>query len=221
MLRARAAITSGATSAAARTATAWARVSYARASAPRKNSTVASRGRSSNDDERERDHHEDRIERVLRHDRSRVERRRHSDGEQSDDERPALRDDSAREQVRGDGRERHEQRVDQLDRAVDGRDRAEERVRRTDQDRIDDAVASGRRLTDGERPARREALRELGVDDLVDHDPRADHVAREAEAHRCRDRDERTEPSPRRNGAGLLTHRFRPHGGAARAATYR
>ena len=95
--------------------------------------------------ERERDHHEDRIERVLRHDRSRVERRRHSHGEQRDDERPALRDDSAREQVRGDGRERHEQRVDQLDRAVDGRDRAKESVRRTDQDRIDDAVASRRR----------------------------------------------------------------------------
>ena len=51
--------------------------------------------------EREREQQEERIERVLGHQRAGVEHRRHRDGERGDDERAAPGDDAAREQVRG------------------------------------------------------------------------------------------------------------------------
>ena len=54
-------------------------------------------------------------------------------------------------------------------------------------------------VADEEMARRREALRELGVDQLVDHDPRRDDPARQAVAEDRREDDESDEPEPDRN----------------------
>src|SRR5206468_6862164 len=49
-------------------------------------------------------------------------------------------------------------------------------------------------------PGVREALRELGVDELVDHDPRRRHLAREGVPDEGRNEDEAYEPGPDGHG---------------------
>ena len=153
--------------------------------------------------EHEHDEKEDRVERVLGHQRARVDERRDRDGQRSRRDGEGLVEDAPRKQVRGHGGERHHDRVDRLGRLVRIRDRGEGAVRRADQQWIDDAVrAACGNIPDQEPAVRGEALRELRVDELVDHDPRRDHPAGEQEANRGRDDDDPGHPHPGRNGAG-------------------
>ena len=64
----------------------------------------------------------------------------------------------------------------------------------------------------------REALRELGVDELVDHDPRCDDAAGQPVAEDCGDDDEPGEPGPDRNARQptALRRRFRLRPAVAR-----
>ncbi len=61
---------------------------------------------------------EDRIERVLRHDRARVDERGERDGEHGSEQRESSTDDAAGEQVGGDRGQGHDERVQRLHRGV-------------------------------------------------------------------------------------------------------
>ena len=72
---------------------------------------------------------------------------------------------------------------------------------RRDQERIHDAVCAVVHVPDEEVARLREALGELGVDELVDHDPRCDDAAGQPVAEDCGDDDEAGEPGPNRNAS--------------------
>ena len=158
---------------------------------------------------------EDRIEGVLGHHRPGVQRRGDGDGEERREQGQRGRDHAAGEEVRRDGGQRHQDGVDRLRGRVGLRQRREEPVRRADQERIDDAVRAARLPADEEVTRGREALRELRVDHLVDHDPGRDHPPPEAPADDDRRTDEREEPEPGGDRAGD-GGRLRAHPGARR-----
>jgi hypothetical protein len=147
-------------------------------------------------DERERRTDEDRVEGVLGHDRPGVERRGDGDGEQRGEERERRRHHAAGEEVRRHRRQRHQYRVDRLGGGVGLRHRGVEPVRGADQYRVDEPVGAARLAADEEVPCGGEALRELGVDELVDHDPGRDHAPAEAPANDRRRDDQAREPEP-------------------------
>ena len=64
-------------------------------------------------------------------------------------------------------------------------------------------------VADKEVPRLREALRELGVDELVDHDPRCDDTAGQPVAEDCGDDDEPGQPGPNRHARKLAPLRRR------------
>jgi hypothetical protein len=114
---------------------------------------------------------EGREERVLGHERARVDVCRQEQHEPSGDERVQRRHETARPEVRGHRCEGHEDPVDDLCEAVAGRRRVDQ-PGRGDGDRVEDAETGVRQLTDQKLAPLGEALRKLGVDELVDHDPR-------------------------------------------------
>ena len=148
--------------------------------------------------EHQRRGQEERVERVLRHQRGRVDHRRDRYGERRGDQRVAGREHAAREEVRGHRRERHHDRVDRLRRRVRLRHGIEQRPRGRDQHRVDDPVGGRRLVPHEEAPRFREALRELGVDQLVDHDPRGRRAAPEEVTDDRRHGDDAGQPGPDR-----------------------
>ena len=160
--------------------------------------------------EHERRGQEDRIERVLGHQRARVDHRGHRDREQRRHEREPLREHAAGEEVRRHGRERHRDRVDRLRRGVGARHRAEEAPRGRDHERVDEPVRAGRLVADQEVARRSDALRELRVDELVDHDPGRRHPAPERVAEPRRDDDDPRQIGPRRDRARAARAAARP-----------
>ena len=157
-------------------------------------------------DERERAAEEQRVERRLGHERPGVDHRRHSEREHRDEQRERRTDDAAREQVRRDRRERHDDRAGRLREPICSRHRCDTE-RGCDQQRIDEAEAVRRDAADQERPVCGGRLRELGVDELVDHDPRRDHAPREHDAEQDRQHDDRREPHPGRQRCGARAKR--------------
>jgi len=117
--------------------------------------------------EQQGDEEEEGIERVLRHQHPRVEERREENRQHGCDKRIRRRHEPAREEIRGNGRERHHDGVDVLRNGVRVRHGVEEPKRRRDQGRVDEPVAVTRHPTHEEVPVRRERLRELRVDELV------------------------------------------------------
>ena len=170
--------------------------------------------------EHEGDEEEQRVEGVLRHHRPRVRERRDGDREQRGEEREPVRHDPPCEEERGNGGQRHEQRVQRLHGRVRLRQVVEERVRRADQERIDRAVA-GMRLVAEERLARRgEPARELRPDDLVDHDERCDDAPRQECAGAGGGDHDGRQPGPGRNPAERSTQ-ARPRRGVGRSLSPR
>ncbi len=105
------------------------------------------RGRRLEDeDEEERGHEEHGVERVLRHDRARVDERGKRDREHRGEEREPLADDATGDEVRGDRGQGHDERVQRLHCRVGVGQPLEDRVRRADERRVDDAVAGGRNV---------------------------------------------------------------------------
>ena len=151
------------------------------------------------DHEDQRSDEEDRVEGVLGHDHARVEHRRDEDCKPGSEEREALAQDPAGQEVRGDRGEGHRDRVDRLGGRVGRRNRVEERPSGRDQRRVHEAVTVGRDAADEELAVGGDVLRELGVDDFVDHDPRGDHPAPERDAHGDRHYDDPGEPYPGRD----------------------
>ena len=190
-----------------------------------------SRGPLEREHEREHGDQEHRVERVLGHQRAGVEHRRERHRQPRGEQREPGLEHPAREEVRRDRGERDHEPVDRLRGGVGVRHGVEQRVRRRDQERVDDAVrAAGRLVADEEAAALRDALRELRVDELVDHDPRGNDPAAEAVADERREDDDAREPrpdgdrgSPREgefataHGADATTHRCRPRGAGRRA----
>jgi hypothetical protein len=144
-----------------------------------------------------------------------VYHRRHRDGERGAEQRERRPDDAARDPVRRQRGERHQHGVDRLRRDVGVRDGAEEAPRRADQRRVDEADAEVRLAADEEAPGRGEALRELRVDQLVDHDPRCDDAPREGVAEHGRADDDRGQPDPGGDGADTRDRGRANHGSAS------
>ena len=166
--------------------------------AEREHEQLPSRGRPlEHRDECEREAEEERIERVLRHQRSRVGQRRQYDRERGRRQRRAAAQHAPCEEVGGDGRERHQHGVDRLRRPVDRRNRVEQLVRDREDRRIDDSVIRVR-AADQEVAGVREAARGVGVDELVDHDPGRDDAPREQKLDDRRHEHDRAEPEPDR-----------------------
>ena len=151
--------------------------------------------------EDEHDREEDREEDVLGHHLAGVEERRERDGEHGREERQPHRQNPTREEVRREGSERHRDGVDRLDRGVRVRQRVEEQVRRRDHERVDQPVTVCGDPADREAVSRREAARELRVDELVDDDPRGVDAQREEEPRDRRHGDDRRQPRPHGHGS--------------------
>ncbi len=160
--------------------------------------------------ERQRRRHEERIEDVLRHHGARVGHGRKRHGEHGGEQRQRRRDDTSGQEVRGDRRERHQQGVQRLHRRVGVRQRVEQRIGGADQHRIDEAEAAGGHVPHPEPVAGGDAAGELGVDQLVDHDERADHPAGQPGPERERADHDRGEPTPRGNGPRPIDQSWRP-----------
>ncbi len=169
---------------------------------------TAPRRRLEHPDEQERRQHEQRIEGVLRHQHPRVEHRRDEHGERRGDEREPRRQQAAGEEVRGNRSERHHHRVDDLGGPVGVGDRREEPPGRRDHDRVHEAVSGRGHSAHEEVAVCSEALRELGVDDLVDHDPGGRVRPPDGDPDAGREDHDRAEPKARRH-----RHRPRPYGG--------
>ena len=145
--------------------------------------------------EGEREPEEDRIERVLGHQRPGVRKRRQRNSERRSRERRRPADDAAREQVRREDRGRHRQRVDRARPPVHLGHRPEQRVRGRDQQRVDEAVVAVR-APDQEVARRGEAARHVRVDELVDHDPRRAQPQPQRELNGDRREIESDQPGP-------------------------
>ena len=167
------------------------------------------------DDDRQDRREEDRVEGVLGHQRGRVDHRGHRDRERGRHERERLREHAAGEEVGRDRGQRHRDRVDRLRRRVGVRDGLVGRPGGRDQQRVDEPVPGARMVADHEVAGGREALRELRVDQLVDHDPRRRRPAAELEADRGRDDHERRHPGPGRHRPDELERRRRRRGTAS------
>ena len=144
-------------------------------------------------DEREREPEEDGIEDVLGHERSRVHGGRERNCERCGDERGGQADNAAGEQVCRKHRRADDERVHRLRPAVDVAHRADRRIHRRQQERVDEAVVRVH-APDEEVARLREAPCHVGVDELVDHDPRRGHAQRELHAHG--DGVQRPQPGP-------------------------
>ena len=141
---------------------------------------------------------EDRVEEALRRDRARVDHRRHGHRDRSPEQRRPLAHDPPREQVGGDGRERHHDRVRDLRGRVGVDEVVEQAVGGRDQRRVQEAVTADRQLADRVAAGIGEAARELAVDRLVDEHERRHHVPDEPDPQgRRRGRRSRT-AMPRR-----------------------
>ena len=148
------------------------------------------------DDEHEHDEQEQRVERVLRHDRSRVRERRDRNGEHRCEERQTVPRHTPREEERGHRGEGHEERVLRFDRRVRVGQAVEQRVGGADQKRVDDAVPGIGLIAKQRLAGVGDSARELGPDDLVDEDERGDDPANEDRASEHGAGDDRGEPRP-------------------------
>ena len=166
------------------------------------------------------DQEEQRIERVLGHDRAGVRHRRNRDRQHSRPERPPVADEAACEEECGHGCQRHQQRVDRLHGGVRIGQPVEEGVGGRDQERVADPVPG--RVHIAHEPLARigKAAGELGIDQLVDEDERRDHPPGKPRAEGKRDDDDRGEPAPGRNAAQPIDQ-ARPRRGAAPARSPR
>ncbi len=112
-----------------------------------------------------------RIERVLRHQRARVDHRWNGHRKDGNDEGQQGVQQTPSQEVCGNRGERHHHRVDRLRSGVGVRKVVEDRVRRGNEHRIDEAVGC-RRLVANRQPTRLgKALGQFRVDDFVNENP--------------------------------------------------
>ena len=218
--RANSASRSGASRIAGTSATAWTRVANARPISAYSPTTSHARRPLEHDDEHEGDEQEQRVERVLRHHRSRVRHGRDRHRHHRRQQREAVADDPAREVERGHRGERHHERVESLHPRVGVHQVLEHGVDGADQQRVDDAVARIGLAADQRLPCVGEPAGDLRPDDLVHEDERGDHVPCEDGAEQRRDGDDRRQPRPARDPAERSTQ-ARPRRGGGRSPSPR
>jgi len=136
-----------------------------------------------------------RQERVLGHQRPRVEERRHEQHQPGRDNREPRRDEASCPEESRHDRERHHHDVHRLGDPVRRRHGGGPPARR-DQKRVDEAVVGRRLAADVERRALGDALGELRVDDLVDHDPGRRDLLGQPEPPHDRNKDNPAEHQP-------------------------
>ena len=172
------------------------------------------------DGEHERDKQEERVERVLRHDRARVSHGRNRHGHERGEQRETVAHHTPGEEERRHRGERHDERVERLHARVRVHQAVRKRVDRADQQRVHDAVARIGLVAEERLPGIRDPTRDLRPDDLVDHDEGRDEISPEDRAHDGRADHDGREPRPGRNPAERSTQ-ARPRRGGGRSLSPR